>query len=107
MARPTVIYSGIGTQVAKLVGTDRSMDAAAETVLAKAKQIARTHRQSGAYMDSFGYAPIKGKKGVIDREVFNEDPAAHIIESGYLRKTATGIQHVAGQFILTRAAKEV
>lgn len=103
--RPSVVNKGVGVIVARAAGEDRAMDEAADKVLLRALQIAQSHRLTGSYLKSFGVAELRGKKGVMDREVYNDDPAAHVIESGSVRRTKSGPRHIAGQFVLTKAAK--
>lgn len=106
MANTVDIFAGTGTEAAKLCGASPEMDEAAGKVLQTAITIAQSHRLTGAYINALGVDSIPGKRGVRDRAVIATDPLAHVIEAGYMRQTAHGMQHVPGQFILTRAAAE-
>ena len=106
MAGTVDIFSGTGTEAAKLCSQSDALDVAAGKVLATAISIAQFHRLTGAYISSLGVDSIPGKRGVRDRAVIATDPLAHVIEAGYMRQTANGMQHVPGQFVLTRAAAE-
>lgn len=105
-SRTTEVFKGTGTEVAKIVSASGALQEAAERVKATAVQIAQSNRLTGAYISAMAVETIPGKRGVRDAAVVNTDPAAHIIESGYLKPTKSGTKRVAGQFILTRAAAE-
>lgn len=97
------IYRGTGLKVAKMPGMQPALDAAARQVLTSAKALAARHVKTGAYMRSLSAAPAPGEKGVTDRIIYSDDPAAAAIEYGYLTNGDTP-RWVPGQFILTRAA---
>lgn len=101
------VYKGAGTKVAKIVGESSVMDQAAEKVRAKATALASVHRNTGAYSNNFKTRRIKGKKGVTDREVYNDHPAAGPIEFGHFQEKPDGTlgKYIPGQFNLVRARK--
>lgn len=99
-----VIYAGTSTDAAKIVGNESTaLDEAAAQVLARAQALAAAHVKTGSYQGSFGVSRIRGKKGVQDRAVYNDDPAASFIEWGHAVDTKKGPRWVNGLFILTRA----
>ena len=98
------VYNGAGTKVAKLPGVQPALDAAAAKVLANAKTLAAGHVDTGAYVESLGVEKTPGKKGVTDRLVYSDDPAAAHIEYGYISRGKPP-RYVPGQFILTKAAR--
>lgn len=99
-----VIYAGTSTDAAKIVGNESTaLDEAAAPILARAEALAAAHVKTGAYQSSFGVKEIKGKKGVTDRAVYNDDPAASWIEWGHVANTKKGPVWVDGLGILTKA----
>ncbi|GAB2698379.1 DUF5403 family protein [Thalassiella azotivora] len=96
------VYRTAGIEAARIAGHSPDMDAGAAKVLATAKRIAAQHRVTGAYMARFGVATVKGKRGVLDREVYNDDPASMHIEKGH--RARGGGRWVQGLHILARAA---
>ena len=98
------VYKGSGTKVAKMAGVQPALDAAAAKVLARAKTLAAGHVDTGAYVESLGVEKTPGKKGVVDRLVYSDDPAAAHIEYGYITRGKPP-RYVRGQFILTKAAR--
>lgn len=98
------VYNGSGTKVAKLPGVQPALDTAAAKVLSTAKSLAAGHVDTGAYVGSLGVEKTPGKKGVVDRLVYSDDPAAAHIEYGYITRGRPP-RYVQGQFILTRAAR--
>lgn len=95
------VYRSASLQAARIAGEDPAMDAAAQVVLARARAVATQHRLTGAYLTRFGTERTRGKRGVTDRLVFNDDPGAVSIEFGHT--TTTG-RLVPGQHILGKAA---
>ena len=98
------VYKGIGTKIAKMPGVQPALDTAAATVLARAKTLAAGHVDTGAYAESLGVEKTPGKKGVVDRLVYSDDPAAAHIEYGHITRGPRP-RYVPGQFILTKAAR--
>lgn len=96
------VYKGTGTKVAKMPGIQPHLDAAAAVVAARAKAIAAEYTDTGAYGRSIGVESVPGKKGVVDREVFADDPAAIPLEFGYVTRGKRP-RAVPGRYILTRA----
>lgn len=104
------VDKGTGTVVARMVGLSSEMTAFCHPVLLAAKALAATHIKTGNYEASFGIDKIPGKKGVVDRAIYNSDPQAHIIEDGHLQygKTDSGqvtVRWVEGLHIMRRAAQ--
>lgn len=96
------VFKGAGTKVAKLPGIQPLLDAAASAILARAAANAAAHMDTGSYASSLRVHTVPGKKGVMDRLVVAEDPAAVHIEYGHLSGGKTP-QWVPGQFILTKS----
>lgn len=96
-----------GIEAARIAGESAAMDAAAKKTLTRARASAAKHANTGAYMASLATGRIKGKKGVTDREVYSDDPAALEIELGHFatRKDGSPGRFVPGQFNLVRASK--
>lgn len=101
------VYKGTGTRIAKMVGNSAVMDTAAESIRAKATALAGQHRDTGAYSGNFKVARHRSPagRGVVDRVVYNDHPAACAIEFGHFAVGADGTpgKWVPGQFNLTRA----
>lgn len=101
------VYKGTGTKIAKMVGETTAMDTAAQKVKALAVANAARHRKTGEYSGNFQTGRIRGKKGVTDREVYNDHPASGAIEFGHFAENRDGSlgKFVPGQFNLIRALK--
>lgn len=102
------VYKNAGIEVAQQVGDSDALDDAAGVVLDAAKVEAAKHRDTGHYIQSLGVAKVAGPRGVTDRVVYSDDPAALSIEFGHLtRKGGTGKRSwVPGKFILINAARK-
>lgn len=83
-AKVTVIDRGTGVAMARIVGDSSEMTAMCEPMVVAARALAATHIVTGSYISSFAVDKIPGKKGVMDRAVYNDDPQSHIIEDGHL-----------------------
>lgn len=97
------VRSDCGDIVARIAGESSAMDAAAGKIADRARMLARSHVESGAYEASIATAKIAGKKGVTDRAAYTDDPGALSIEYGHTMKDGT---RVSGQYIFTKAAAE-
>ena len=83
------------------------MDAAAERVKAEVKSRAARHHDTGAFADSFDVrADLYRERGVMDRVIESDDPAALSIEYGHLQgeRGSGERKFIPGQFIFNRAA---
>lgn len=98
-----------GVRIARMAGDSSVMDTAAAKVLAKARANAARHHRTGEYSDSFKVRRDSRPegKGVVDRVVYNDHPAARIIEFGHFAECSDGRlgQWVPGQFNLVRAIR--
>lgn len=106
------IFRGTDTEMARIVGRSAEMTALCEPLVTAARALASRHIVTGNYLSSFGIDQIPGKKGVMDRAVFNSDPQSHIIEDGHLHigRNAAGlptVTFVEGLHILKRVAQSV
>lgn len=105
-ARTTTIYPGTGTEMAKLVSKTAALDEGAGKVLAAAQAIAARHTRTGKYAASLKVGTER-HKGVDDRIVYSDDPAAESIEFGHMTRRAKGavgpLRWVPGLRILGRA----
>lgn len=79
------VYKGAGTAVAKLPGVQPLLDKGAREILGRARAQASRHMDTGAYFRSLQAMAVPGKKGVMDRIVYSDDPAAIPIEFGYVQ----------------------
>ena len=97
------VFKGAGTKIARLPGVQPELDKAAATVLARAKGLAAQRAKSTRYLNSLKSRPTPGKSGVVDREVYSDDPGAIAIEFGHLATGKKGATWVPGQRILLNA----
>lgn len=97
------VYDGTGVKIARLPGIQTELDGAAAEILARAKAGAARHADTKHYLKSLKMGPISGPRGVVDREVYSDDPAAIAIEFGHLAKGKRGVAWVPGQRILLNA----
>lgn len=106
-----VVHSNVGVVVARIVGNHAVMDATAQKVLARARQVAGQHRLTGTYLGSFQVSRVPGRSGVTDRLVSNTDKAAVSIEYGHFTRQGRTSQapprFVPGQHIMGKAAAQV
>jgi hypothetical protein len=94
------VYKSATRIVAKTPEVQAALAAAAERVAAKAREIAATHNDTGAYA-----ASIHTDTGRIDHYVVSDDPSAVSKEFG--RTGSTGRRGPSkGVFALTRAMTE-
>lgn len=103
------VYKVAGIYAAQIAGEDPAMDAAADLVLARARATAAQHRITGEYSANMGTERVPGKRGVTDRIVYTDDPAATHIEWGHVARMPKGIhgpaKWVPGLHIMGRAAR--
>lgn len=98
------VYKGVGVKIAKLPGVQPTLDTAADVILARAEALATARVDTGSYLKSLGTRKIRGERGVMDREVYADDPAALSIEFGHLAEKKKGAPTwVPGQRILLNA----
>lgn len=97
------VYGGTGIKIAKLSGVQPELDSAASSILARAKAGASRHVDTTHYLQSLKTRPTPGKRGVVDREVYSDDPGAVAIEFGHLASGKHGATWVPGQRILLNA----
>lgn len=99
----STIYKGTGGKIARLPGIQPELDSAAAKILARAKAGASQHVRSGHYLNSLKVKTARGKAGVIDREVYSDDPGAVAIEYGHLAEGKSGPTWVPGHRVLINA----
>ena len=81
------VYNNAGILAAQVAGLDPEMDAAAERVKAEIKSRAARHHDTGAFADSFDVrADLYRERGVMDRGIESDDPAALSIEYGHFTR---------------------
>lgn len=97
------VHKGAGTKIARLPGLQPELDKAARAILVRAQGAAATREDSGAYLRSLGIQAVPGKRGVVDRLVYADDPGAVAIEFGHLAQGKRGATWVPGQRILLNA----
>lgn len=96
------VSKNAGTLAAQIAGEMPEMDAAVAEVESAVKAEAARHRDTGHFEASISSGRTPGKKGVTDRLVWSDDPAAWSIEYGH--RTPAGTE-VPGKFIFTNAAR--
>lgn len=101
------VYKTAGILAAKMCGESSAMDDWAGTVLGAVKAQAAKHRDTGSYIRSLGVEEIPGKRGVTDRLVFSDDPAALSIEFGHFAGKGENRTWVPGKFIMINAVEDV
>jgi hypothetical protein len=101
-------YNGAGNQAARIAGQSAEMDVVAEALARRAREIAIAHSVTGNFFNSIDTAEIRGKRGVTDRIVYTDDPAAVSIEFGHQTRLGKGIHgprsYVEGLHIFGRVA---
>ena len=97
------VYNGTGAKIARLPGVQPELDVAAGKILAKAKTLAAQHVDSSAYLNSLKMGTVAGRSGVVDREVYSDDPGAVAIEFGHLATGKKGATWVQGHRVLLNA----
>lgn len=102
------VYKIAAIQAAQIAGEDSAMDTAAAKVEATVRALAAAHNVTGSYLSGIGTERTPGKRGVTDRLIFVDDPAAEHIEFGHLTRRGKDMhgpqQWVAGLHIFGRAA---
>ncbi|WP_018297172.1 DUF5403 family protein [Corynebacterium lubricantis] len=101
------IYKGVGNIVARMASDSTALDEAAEKIRASAASNASARRDTGEYSGNFKTGKQAAPKGVTDRIVYNDHPAAAHVEFGHFARGKDGRpgDWVPGQFNLTRAAR--
>lgn len=97
------VYKGTGVKIARLPGIQPELDKAAASVLSRAKGLAAQRANTTQYLNSLKSGTTPGKSGVVDREVYSDDPGAIAIEFGHLAGGKRGATWVPGQRILLNA----
>lgn len=97
------VYDGTGVKIARLPGIQTELDSAAAEILARAKAGAARHADTKHYLKSLKMGTISGPRGVVDREVYSDDPAAIAIEFGHLARGKHGATKVPGHYVLINA----
>lgn len=104
-----VVYRIAAIQAAVAAGQSPVMDEVAAKIESTVRGLAAGHRVTGEYVAGIGSEEIAGKRGVTDRIVFVDHPAAASIEFGHLTRLGEGSEgprrHVAGLHIFGRAAR--
>lgn len=104
------VYKKAGIEAARIAGLHPEMDAAAEKVRRSIVAEAARHSDTGAFADSFSVATdLYEKKGVQDRVVSSDDPAALSIEYGHATPRREGRQlrkFVPGLMIVNEAVNK-
>lgn len=102
------VYRIAAIEAARIAGEDAAMDAAAAKVEATVRGLAAAHNVTGNYLSGVGTERTPGKRGVTDRLVYVDDPAAAHIEFGHLTRRGKDMQGpqewVEGLHIFGRAA---
>lgn len=97
------VYKGTGVKIARLPGIQPELDKAAAVILARAKAGAAQRANTSHYLNSLKVGTVPGRSGVVDREVYSDDPGAIAIEFGHLATGKRGATWVPGQRILLNA----
>ncbi|PWH05196.1 hypothetical protein DEO23_14035 [Brachybacterium endophyticum] len=96
------VNKNAGLLAARIAGEASEMDRAASKVRSAVTSEAAKHRETGDFQRSITSGRVPGEKGVTDRAVWAEDPAAWSIEFGHRTKNGT---QVPGAFIFSNAAR--
>lgn len=96
------VNKNAGTLAAQIAGEMSEMDDAEHRLEAAVRSEAERHRRTGAFQASINSGRVPGKRGVTDREVWTDDPAAWSIEYGHRAPDGTD---VPGKFIFTNALR--
>ncbi|QNQ90720.1 hypothetical protein GP475_08775 [Corynebacterium poyangense] len=96
------VYKSCGTDMARLASKSAVLDEAAAKIKARAEAAAATHKKTSRYSGNFRIGKAPGKKGVVDRYVYNDHHAALAIEYGHFAENRDGNpgRFVPGQFNL-------
>jgi hypothetical protein len=95
------VFRNVPVRVAKMAGDHEEMDIVAHRLMNVAQLLAAPHIDTRNYYSNMEVKNVPGRKGVRDRQVQANDPAAISIEYGHFNTWAK--RHIEGQFILTRA----
>lgn len=96
------LYKSLEVLVAREAAKDPKMDTLAAKVEANVK--ANAPVESGAFRKSIKRVSKAGKRGVKDRIIYSDDPAAKIIEYGYVTKKGKG-KYVPGHHPFRKGLK--
>ena len=88
---------GVSTEAARMIGDSAEFDSVMEQRKNRIKSLAP--RRTGAFQDSIQVRKVPGKKGVTDREIYSDDPAALSIEFGHVTPGGTPVH---GHFPFSR-----
>lgn len=103
MARDGIdIYKGVGTKVARFDQIQIALERAAKKIETNARVLATAEGDTGAFAESLKVEAVPGKKGVKDRLVTADDPAAVWIEFGHDAADGTPVE---GKSFLRRAVR--
>lgn len=95
------VFRHVPVTVAKMAGNHDIMDQTAHRLAEIAQLLAVPHIDTKNYFDKLEVKNVPGRKGVRDRQVQANDPAAISIEYGHFNTWAQ--RWIEGQFILTKA----
>lgn len=88
---------GVSTEAARMIGDSAEFDSVMEQRRARIQGLAPT--RTGAFRESIQMRKVPGKKGVTDREIYSDDPAALSIEFGHVAPDGTPVH---GHFPFSR-----
>lgn len=97
-----------GLLAAQIAGLDPEMDRAAERVKQAIVAEAAKHSDTGAFAESFDVsADLYARRGVMDRVISSDDPAALSIEYGHMAGKGESRRHVPGLMIVNEAVNRL
>ena len=104
------VYKYAGLEAAKIAGQSPEMDRVANELARLVRSEAAKHRRSGDFSDNILVRKVRGRRGVMDREVVADDPLAAVKEFGHVirnEKNGPELGHVKGQFNMANAIKRL
>ena len=88
---------GVSTEAARMIGDSAEFDSVMEQRKNRIRSLAPS--RTGAFRDSIQMRKVPGKNGVVDREIYSDDPGALSIEFGHVTRDGTPVH---GHFPFSR-----
>lgn len=88
---------GVSTEAARMIGDSAEFDSVMEQRKNRIRSLAPS--RTGAFRGSIQMRKVPGKNGVVDREIYSDDPGALAIEFGHVAPDGTPVH---GHFPFSR-----